>query len=200
MPQRTARRRDPAPHRRPGTPQPTRSHRRRTPAAHRRWWKPSTPIDTPRRCNSEPTLWPSSSEDDRRSVPTTPDGVLFRPQTCTDIYSSSDYLPPQYPKHIEGYSREAKVVVNVIVEGSPGPIRTMVRLGSSVEDTIKLVIRKYSEEGRSPPLDQAAASTFQLHQSYFSLESKFQFHFTFTFLSTIVIEIYMLMGLLIIIL
>ncbi|THG00154.1 hypothetical protein TEA_003347 [Camellia sinensis var. sinensis] len=70
-----------------------------------------------------------------------------------------------------GYSKDAKVVVNVTVEGSPGPIRTLVKLGANVEDTIKLVINKYSEEGRRPHLDQDAVSTFELHHSYFSLAS-----------------------------
>lgn len=74
---------------------------------------------------------------------------------------------------MQGYNKEAKVVVNVTVEGSPGPVRTMVKLGSSVEETIKLVINKYCEEGRTPRLDKNAMSTFELHHSYFSLQSKF---------------------------
>lgn len=65
------------------------------------------------------------------------------------------------------------MVVNVTVEGSPGPVRAMVCLGASVEETIKLVVDKYGQEGRSPRLDPDAASTFELHHSYFSLESKF---------------------------
>ncbi|MCE5166778.1 hypothetical protein HAX54_026196 [Datura stramonium] len=71
----------------------------------------------------------------------------------------------------EGYKKDAKVVVNVTVEGSPGPVRTMVKLGSSVDETIRLVIDKYSEEGRTPRLDKNADSSFQLYQSYFSLQS-----------------------------
>lgn len=73
----------------------------------------------------------------------------------------------------QGYRKDAKVVVNVTVEGSPGPIRTMVKLGSNVEETIKLVVSKYNEEGRTPYLNKDAASTSELHHSYFSLESKF---------------------------
>lgn len=49
----------------------------------------------------------------------------------------------------------------------------MVKLGSSVEETIKLVIDKYGEEGRTPRLDKNAMSIFELHNSYFSLQSKF---------------------------
>lgn len=69
------------------------------------------------------------------------------------------------------------MVVNVTVEGSPGPVRAMVSLGASVEDTIKLVVDKYGQEGRSPRLDRHALSTFELHNSYFSLQGKFSLNF-----------------------
>lgn len=73
----------------------------------------------------------------------------------------------------QGYNRDAKVVVNVTVEGSPGPVRAMLKLGSTVEETIRLVVNKYGEEGRSPYLDKHAASSFELHSSHFSLQSKY---------------------------
>ncbi|KAA8521929.1 hypothetical protein F0562_012757 [Nyssa sinensis] len=90
-----------------------------------------------------------------------------------DLYGQSSRLPislRQSPPKIEGYNGDAKVVVNVTVEGSPGPIRTMVKLGSNVEETIRLVINKYGKEGRSPQIDKNAASAFELHHSYFSLQ------------------------------
>ncbi|GJR38296.1 RNA-directed DNA polymerase, eukaryota [Tanacetum coccineum] len=58
-----------------------------------------------------------------------------------------------------------------MVEGSVGPIRALVKLGSSVNDTIKLVMSKYNAEGRTPRLDQDATTSFELHHSYFSLQS-----------------------------
>lgn len=64
------------------------------------------------------------------------------------------------------------MVVNVTVEGSVGPIRMMVKLGSSVDDTIKLVMNKYKEEGRMPKIDRDRSTGFELHHSYFSLQSK----------------------------
>lgn len=73
---------------------------------------------------------------------------------------------------MQSYNRDSKVVVNVTVEGSPGPVRTLVKLGASVEDTIKLVVDRYSEEGRSPRLVDENVPLFELHQSHFSLESK----------------------------
>ncbi|KAM7525641.1 hypothetical protein LguiA_015543 [Lonicera macranthoides] len=71
-----------------------------------------------------------------------------------------------------GYNKDSKVLVNVTVEGSPGPIRAMVKLGWSVEETIKLVVSNYSKEGRTPRLDEGgvASSAFELHSSYFSLQ------------------------------
>lgn len=65
------------------------------------------------------------------------------------------------------------MVVNVTVEGSSGPIRAMVKLGSSVDETIKLVVDKYNEEGRTPKLSRDETSSFELHHSYFSLQSKY---------------------------
>lgn len=74
---------------------------------------------------------------------------------------------------LQGYDKEAKVVIKVMVEGSVGPIRAMVKLGSSVDETIKTVMNKYNAERRSPRLDQDAMTSFELHQSNFSLQCKF---------------------------
>ncbi|XP_025888205.1 uncharacterized protein At4g22758 isoform X3 [Solanum lycopersicum] len=112
-------------------------------------------------------------DDDPRDTTAQSMEILFRPQTCSDLFVSPDYLisgaPPSFEK---GYKKDAKVVVNVTVEGSPGAVRTMVKLGSSVDETIRLVIDKYSEEGRTPRLDKNRDdSSFQLYQSHFSLQS-----------------------------
>lgn len=71
---------------------------------------------------------------------------------------------------LQGYNKDAKVVINVSVEASTGPIRAMVKLGCSVEEIIKLVVKRYRDEGRTPKLDKDEA--FELHPSYFSLQSK----------------------------
>ncbi|XP_019246699.1 PREDICTED: uncharacterized protein At4g22758-like isoform X2 [Nicotiana attenuata] len=114
---------------------------RRTSKQHRNKRK------TIERCKSEPCLWRvngvGDNEEDRRDMTTS----------------------------LEGYNKDAKVVINVTVEGTPGPIRTMVKLGSSVDETIRFVLSKYKEEGRNPHLDEIAPSSFKLYSSYFSLES-----------------------------
>ncbi|KAM0058440.1 hypothetical protein Hdeb2414_s0005g00170291 [Helianthus debilis subsp. tardiflorus] len=130
-----------------------------------------------KRCNSEPTLLTSrisiadvgaAVEDDQRYI--TPPGdssLLFMSRISTNIYSSS---PELLPDQIEGYNKEAKVAIKVTVEGSVGPIRALVKLGSSVDETIKLVMKKYNAERRSPRLDQDDMTSFELHHSNFSLQ------------------------------
>ncbi|KAL2543946.1 Uncharacterized protein Fot_13179 [Forsythia ovata] len=143
-----------------------------------RLWRSPKDVKILQRCKSEPALpevrgdpGGESSRTEKLAVEEG-EGVLYRPQTCMDIFSPPEILVPRSP-HIypEGYNKNAKVVVNVTVEGSPGPVRTMLKLGSSVEETVKLVVEKYNDEGRSPCLDKDAASTFELHHSYFSLQS-----------------------------
>ncbi|KAL6986098.1 hypothetical protein U1Q18_019465 [Sarracenia purpurea var. burkii] len=173
MSDRSLRVRNPATNRRARPQQPSSSFRRRTPLVPRQSSKPSRPIKILQRSKSEPNLQTvglvaAPGGDIHRDL-TSPDGVLYRPNTCTDIFSSAESLPALSPQNFGGYKKEAKVVVNVTVEGSSGPIRTMVKLGSSVEETIRLVVNKYSQEGRSPQLDKDASSTFELHNSYFSL-------------------------------
>ncbi|RDX70031.1 hypothetical protein CR513_50772 [Mucuna pruriens] len=162
------------PARRNKPPHPSPSPRRRTKTKSR-------PIKILKRCTSAPLL----SRRDNGDIDVDLDvdgnysksggGRLFRPQTFSDAFvsSPSPFSSPRIriKQTIKGYDKEAKVVVNVTVEGSPGPVRTMVKLGSSVEDTIKRVVDKYREEGRSPKIDPNMASSFQLHHSHFSLQS-----------------------------
>ncbi|EOY24504.1 PREDICTED: uncharacterized protein At4g22758 isoform X2 [Theobroma cacao] len=169
--------------RRPRLPYPSPSPRLRTPPPHRRSAKRSSKHGRIlKRCASEPCLWSSVAEDQQRSnlLGSEVEGALFRPQTCTDVFGSSPCIlgfgsprSSSSPKQgfefgMQGYNKDAKVVINVSVEGSPGPVRTMVKLGSSVEETIKVVVDKYAEEGRTPKLYHS--SGLELHQSYFSLQ------------------------------
>ncbi|XXG43156.1 hypothetical protein AAC387_Pa01g3260 [Persea americana] len=119
---------------------------------------PTKPIKILQRCSSEPIIPTVGSfqEDDHRR----------QNQVLT---ASLQSISPS-PYSSQRYREDAKVVVNVMVEGSPGPVRAMVSLGASIEDTIKLVVDKYGQERRSPRLDRHALSTFELHDSYFSLQ------------------------------
>lgn len=64
-------------------------------------------------------------------------------------------------------------MVKVNVEGSVGPIRALVKLGSTVDETIKHVMNKYNEHGRTPRLEQDTITSFELHHSYFSLQCSY---------------------------
>ncbi|KAI3918234.1 hypothetical protein MKX01_041554 [Papaver californicum] len=140
--------------------------RRRKIAATPRLSKPpSKPTGIIQHCKSEPNLW---SVGIAFGDGTTTYPKMHRPVTCTDVLAS----PFTSSLNFEKYEKDAKVVVNVTVQGSPGPVRALVRLGASIEETIKLVVGRYSDEGRRPYLDQATAVTdFELHHSHFSLES-----------------------------
>ncbi|KAL8141683.1 hypothetical protein V2J09_014715 [Rumex salicifolius] len=136
-----------------------------------------TPPTTPRKsepnddilhkCYSEPLLpgfAGGSGDNDRITVS---DGRLYRPMTCTNVFSTSEHLRGSEKVYQEDY----KVVVTVTLEGSTGPVRTMVKLGSSVDETIKLALDQYSKEGRNPSMDKDSASQYELHLSYFSFQS-----------------------------
>uniref|UniRef100_A0ACD5YRG3 Uncharacterized protein n=1 Tax=Avena sativa TaxID=4498 RepID=A0ACD5YRG3_AVESA len=132
------------------------------------------------RSASEPTLWydarvhPDTVPPHDLSPPSPP---LDRPHTCYDVfaldspYASSTSLAPSLPDRKPWGWEEAKVVVSVTVEGSAGPVKAMVRLGSSIREAIAAVVERYDREGRSPRLDPASADSFQLHHSHFCLES-----------------------------
>ncbi|XVF10751.1 hypothetical protein REPUB_Repub07fG0209700 [Reevesia pubescens] len=173
--------------RRPRLAYPSPTPRLRTPPPQRRSGKRSSKHGRIlKRCASEPCFWTWSSSVDREDqqsrssfLGSEGEGApLFRPQICTDVFASSPSLlglgfgspSSSSPKQgFEGYNKDAKVVINVSVEGSPGPVRSMVKLGSSVEEIINLVVDKYAEEGRTPKLD--CNSGLELHHSYFSLQS-----------------------------
>ncbi|KAL2516933.1 Uncharacterized protein Adt_13180 [Abeliophyllum distichum] len=139
------------------SPSPSQSpaNRRRSRAAiGDRLWRSPKDVKILQRCKSEPAL-PEvrgcpGGEGSRREklVVEEGEGVLYRPRTCMDIFSPPESLVPRSPRiYPEGYNKNAKVVVNVTVEGSPGPVRTMLKLGSSVEETVKIVVKKYNDEG-----------------------------------------------------
>ncbi|KAI3727531.1 hypothetical protein L6452_16147 [Arctium lappa] len=132
-----------------------------------------------KRCNSDPTFFTTGisiagadvTDDHRNMTPPSDSCAMFLKRISTDVFSSSPELLPEKSEIIvQRYDRDAKVVVKVTVEGSPGPIRALVKLGSSVDETMKLVMNKYNAEGRSPQLDQDAITSFELHNSNFSLK------------------------------
>ena len=114
MPERSIRRRYSATRgRKSRPPNPSPSPRRRTPPPRRsaRQQAPSKPIGILKRCFSDPMLWSrasvSSYSDDDRSL-RSEDGVLFRPQTCYDVFGSSSSLPGFSPRSHEVIKQRLK--------------------------------------------------------------------------------------------
>nr|CAB3481913.1 unnamed protein product [Digitaria exilis] len=130
------------------------------------------------RSASEPALWFGArvhavlpADLDHHSPPSPPPPPLERPHTCFDVFAPESPFPSAAAL-TNPSPREAKVVVSVTVEGSVGPVKAMVRLGASVGEAIAAVVERYAREGRRPHLDPAAADSFQLHHSHFSLQSE----------------------------
>uniref|UniRef100_A0A1J3FK46 DUF7054 domain-containing protein n=1 Tax=Noccaea caerulescens TaxID=107243 RepID=A0A1J3FK46_NOCCA len=136
---------------------------------------------------SEPNLHQSISvedDDDDRLCSTPvidlpseePEQIVYLSKIRSEVFASAPSLSgfsspssSSSPINQQVYKREAaKVVINVSVEGSPGPVRTLVKLSCNVEETIKMVVDKYRKEGRTPKLDKDVA--FELHQSHFSIQ------------------------------
>ncbi|XP_073004336.1 uncharacterized protein [Typha latifolia] len=65
----------------------------------------------------------------------------------------------------------AKVLVNVTVHQSLGPLQVMASTEWSVADLISAAVQFYVKERRRPPLPTTEPSAFGLHFSQFSLES-----------------------------
>ncbi|XP_074317769.1 uncharacterized protein At4g22758 [Silene latifolia] len=152
-------------------------HLSASPSRPRRLRPTPKPIEVFHKCYSAPMIFPDDSGgvgDSCRSLDSDEGGWFGRLHTLDDIIlctGTSQTVASPNPHIIAEYQKDAKVLITVTVEGSPGPIKTLVRLGANVEDTIKLVIQKYGEEGRSPSLDKNATSSFDLYVSYFSLQS-----------------------------
>lgn len=88
------------------------------------------------------------------------------------FFASAPLLPFSSPRR-SAFRQDSKVVLNVTVEGSPGPVRAMVKLGATVKEAIGIVLEEYRREGRSPTLScsQTDINSFQLHHSHFNLQS-----------------------------
>ncbi|CAE6134428.1 unnamed protein product [Arabidopsis arenosa] len=142
----------------PRTKRPTKHHASRRLASKIR----SKSYKILKRSFSEPNLHRSSnSEDDDDRRFSTPMKDLPAEESEQIVYLSKI--------RSEVYKREAaKVMINVSVEGSPGPVRTLVKLSCNVEETIKMVVEKYRKERRTPELNRDL--NFELHQSHFSIQ------------------------------
>ncbi|KAK9079141.1 hypothetical protein SSX86_000811 [Deinandra increscens subsp. villosa] len=94
---------------------------------------------------------------------------LLRPRTVPDLISGRSAAatvtePATRP-------RLTKLLVNVTVQRSLGPVHVLISPESTVGELIGAVLRRYLEEGRRPVFPDLDPSGFDLHYSQFSLES-----------------------------
>ncbi|KAI3989679.1 hypothetical protein MKX01_036288 [Papaver californicum] len=99
---------------------------------------------------------------------------LRRPKTDPDLlagmrnkFSGGIFSSPQ----TENIPKLTKLLLNVTVQRSLGPIHVVMSPDSTVGDLITMVVKQYSKEGRRPSLSTVNPSDFNLHYSQFSLES-----------------------------
>ncbi|KAI3837265.1 hypothetical protein MKW92_026600 [Papaver armeniacum] len=100
--------------------------------------------------------------------------LLRRPKTDPDLLAGMRnksnggiFSSPQS----ENIPKLTKLLLNVTVQRSLGPIHVVMSPDSTVGDLITMVVKQYFKEGRRPSLSTTNASDFNLHYSQFSLES-----------------------------
>ncbi|XWS38490.1 hypothetical protein CRYUN_Cryun19dG0135600 [Craigia yunnanensis] len=71
----------------------------------------------------------------------------------------------------DGSQRLTKMLLNVNIENSLGPVHVVMSSDNTVNDLIKAAIEIYVKEKRRPLLEESDPKFFQLHYSQFSLES-----------------------------
>ncbi|KAB2622545.1 hypothetical protein D8674_024727 [Pyrus ussuriensis x Pyrus communis] len=71
----------------------------------------------------------------------------------------------------ETYRRMTKLLLNVTIERSLGPVQVVMSPENTVRDLIKAAVEIYVREKRRPLVKETDPHRFELHYSQFSLES-----------------------------
>ncbi|KAI3688129.1 hypothetical protein L1987_81837 [Smallanthus sonchifolius] len=94
-------------------------------------------------------------------------GKLTRPRTVPELISGRSGVKTETIVH----PKLTKLLLNVTVQRSLGPVHVLMSLESTVGDLVAAVLRQYSKEGRRSVFPSLDPSGFDLHYSQFSLES-----------------------------
>ncbi|XP_068636297.1 uncharacterized protein At4g22758-like [Aristolochia californica] len=70
-----------------------------------------------------------------------------------------------------GNQRLTKLLLNVTIQRSPGPVQVVISAESTVSDLIKAAVETYVREGRRALLTEIDPLAYELHYSQFSLDS-----------------------------
>ncbi|KAK1429181.1 hypothetical protein QVD17_11385 [Tagetes erecta] len=93
---------------------------------------------------------------------------LTRPRTLPELFSGKSVVTMGTVMTVP---KLTKLLVNVTVERSLGPVHVLMSPEASVGELIVAVLRQYLKEGRRPVFSSLDGSQFHLHYSQFSLES-----------------------------
>uniref|UniRef100_M1CIP5 DUF7054 domain-containing protein n=1 Tax=Solanum tuberosum TaxID=4113 RepID=M1CIP5_SOLTU len=99
--------------------------------------------------------------------------LLRRPRTVPDLLSAGRISAGtgNWPE-VKDKLKLTKLLLNVTIQRSIGPVHVLISLESTVQDLIAAALRQYSKEGRRPVLTSVNPADYDLHYSQFSLESK----------------------------
>ncbi|KAF3681499.1 putative histone deacetylase HDT1-like [Capsicum annuum] len=96
---------------------------------------------------------------------------LYRmPRTAPDLFSGKGSIAGS-PMEFQVKPKLTKLLLNVTIQRSLGPLQVLISPESTVHDLIAAVVRQYSKEGRRPALYSTDFSRYDLHYSQFSLAS-----------------------------
>ncbi|KAL3324823.1 hypothetical protein AABB24_038764 [Solanum stoloniferum] len=98
--------------------------------------------------------------------------LLRRPRTVPDLLSAGRISAGTgNSPDVKDKLKLTKLLLNVTIQRSIGPVHVLISLESTVQDLIAAALRQYSKEGRRPVLTSVNPADYDLHYSQFSLES-----------------------------
>ncbi|CAN4116301.1 unnamed protein product [Withania somnifera] len=100
------------------------------------------------------------------------DFLLRRPRTVPDLLAGGRNSSGESSKKVNiRQMKLMKLLLNVTIQRSVGPVQVVIAMESTVADLIAAALRQYLKEGRRPFLSSVDADYYDLHYSQFSLES-----------------------------
>ncbi|KAK4370600.1 hypothetical protein RND71_010075 [Anisodus tanguticus] len=96
--------------------------------------------------------------------------ISRRPRTLPDLFSVKRHAAGDSPE-LQVRPKFTKLLLNVTIQRSLGPIQVLISPESTVHDLIAAAIRLYSKEGRRLAIFSTDPSDYDLHYSQFSLDS-----------------------------
>ncbi|KAJ8574401.1 hypothetical protein K7X08_026206 [Anisodus acutangulus] len=97
--------------------------------------------------------------------------LLRRPKTVPDLLTGGRSSADESTAVNIRPMKLTKLLVNVTIQRSVGPVQVLISLESTVTDLIAAALRQYLKEGRRSVLSSVTAGDYDLHYSQFSLES-----------------------------